>query len=255
MKVNAGLLLHGKPITVQGVGKIHSPVLDDIFKSEESFCSYALIRAILGATGADLRKLITTMQLRGEYSDMSDLAFDEASKFCLIFHSQILRKFFADGLGLFCEDKIGLSLDPECFVLTTADKETGDEVITGVIDSANYKEVEEQLLATLNPSAESKSDLKFANKAAEKLWEEQNQMEEEHPEGDPADFTLTNIISKLSCGTTGYTLFDIYKLTVYQLLVIFEAYSQHRTAGIAERAYSHWGGDDFDPLAWMHHKE
>ena len=190
MRINDGLLLHGKPITVPGVGKIHSPLLDDIFKDEQSFYEYAFARAIIGGTKDDLKKLIDSFGIRSEYEDMSDLAFDEASKFCLIWHSQILRKFLADGLKLFCEDKVGISENPGCFIFVSE-----DDKITGVVDDSNYKEFEETLLSTLSPGKETKSDLKFANKAAEDLWEQQNKLEAENPAGDPEDFTLTNIIS------------------------------------------------------------
>ena len=247
MTINSGLLLRGKPITVLGVGKIHSPILKDIFQDEESFMRYASMRAIITGNAGDLRKLIDTMKLTDNYSDMTDLAYQEAKKYELLWHSQILRKFFADGLRLFCDDQIGISEENQCFILVNSENQ-----ISGVIDQNNYDSVQQYLLSTLSPSEERRTDVKFASKAAQELWNKQNELEDKTPEGNPEDFTLTNIISKLACGTTGYTLFDIYDLSVYQLMETFGSYSQHRTAGVSERAYSHWGGEEFDPLMWMH---
>ena len=57
---------------------------------------------------------------------------------------------------------------------------------------------------------------------------------------------LSNIISKLSCVSVGYTLLNIYDLTVFQLYDQFFQYGYLRAMDLSEMAYSNHGGKDFD---------
>ena len=62
---------------------------------------------------------------------------------------------------------------------------------------------------------------------------------------------IGNIVSKLCVCGIGYTVENIYKLTVYQLYDQFSAYMQNRISQLSENAYAHNGGEDFDVNSWL----
>ena len=246
MTLDRGLLLYGKPISIYGLGSVGSPVLKNIYANFENAASYNLIHAILSCSSKKMRELIKGLRLEQDYADMTDLDYDEASKFKLITHSSTLREMVKSGLSLFFDEQLGWVDNNELVIISD------DGTVLGVITEQNYNSVEDLLKQTLYFGSEKTGDLKFANEAARKLWEEQNRLEESQPQSNAEDYQLPNIISKLSCGTTGYTIFSIYELTVYQLYDLFYSYSQNRTSQLGENAYAHWGGEDFDPLSWLH---
>ena len=135
-------------------------------------------------------------------------------------------------------------------MLCVFDKE---ETVTGVINKDNFSAVCKVLKTVSNPpQTETDDDPKFGSEAARELWEKHNKLEAEHPIENSEDYSLSNMISKLSCGTTNYTLLTIYELSVFQLYDQFDAYTQNRVSTIGEKAYSTWGGDDFDIMGWFH---
>ena len=59
------------------------------------------------------------------------------------------------------------------------------------------------------------------------------------------------MISKLCAANIGYTLFNIYELTVFQLYDQFFQYGYLRAMNLNEMAYSNHGGEKFDIQAWL----
>ena len=64
-------------------------------------------------------------------------------------------------------------------------------------------------------------------------------------------FRIGNIISKLSVLPTGYTLFNIYELTIFQLYDQFIQYGYLRAMGLNEMVYSLNGGEKFKFEDWL----
>lgn len=250
MIIDEGLLLTGNPIPLRGLGEVQSPKLKAVFQSIENLSGYSLVCAITACTKEKLLKLFDDFKLKKELSDMSDLDRDEASKFQLLTHSPTMREMYMGGLKLFFVGDVFYSEDYQGFVTTDNQKQP-----VGLIVSQNFGAVEEILLQMMHVENEGGSGQKFASDAARRLWERQNELEGNQPSGGNEDYKLSNIISKLSCGITGYTLFSIYELTVYQLYDQFYSYRQTRLAGIGDKAYSTWGGDDYDPMNWLHKKD
>ena len=246
MKIDKGLLLFGAPIPIQGLGRILSPKLKDVFNGFDSYASFSLIRTVMATEKDKIRTIIKGLNLTQDYSDLTDLDFDESSKFSIITHSHLLREFFRQSLDMFFVEDVVWFEDHKCYV--TQNK---DEKLVGVISNDNYSEVEDLLKQMVGDSSGSGDNLRFATPEAKRLWEEHNTFEQASPKSISEDYSLPNIISKLACGTTGYTLFSIFDLTVYQLFDQFQAYSQCRSSALSENAYAHWGGEDFDPFSWL----
>ena len=90
-------------------------------------------------------------------------------------------------------------------------------------------------------------------KAQKKAAEEAKKKAAEEAAKKKADkrLQLGNIISKLSCVSTGYTLLNIYNLTVFQLYDQFFQYGYLRAMDLNEMAFSNHGGKNFDIQAWL----
>ena len=62
---------------------------------------------------------------------------------------------------------------------------------------------------------------------------------------------LGNIISKLCAANSGYTLLNIYDLTIFQLYDQFFQYGYLRAMDLNERAFSVHGGKEFNFEKWL----
>lgn len=62
---------------------------------------------------------------------------------------------------------------------------------------------------------------------------------------------LLNLISAVSARGCGYTLFDIWDLTVYQLYDQFARMNVNVQMDIYSSRWAAWGRDDFDVSLWF----
>ena len=246
-------MLRGNPIPIQGLGSVRSPILAEIYQGIDSLMSYNMTCALLFSGKKKLKEMLMEMGVWEEYySDMSDLAFDQSSKFSLIIHSPTIREVFINGLSLFLLETVEYWAEGPGFSVTTLDGQ-----LVGLITEVNYNQAESIFKQTLgvNDGDNDASDVRFASQTAKEWWEKANELEESQPHSNSEDYQMPNIISKLSCANVGYTISSIYGLTVYQLYDQFYAYSQGRTAALGETAYAHNGGENFDHLTWLHKRK
>lgn len=246
MKIDKALLLFGKPIELHNLGHVKSPKLSEVLSGFDLYASFSLARAVTSSDKDGIREIIKGLALADDYSDMTDLDFDEASKFQLISHSRVFRELFRMSLELFFVEDVVWMDEYACYAI-----QDGSGNIVGVVSNDNYGIVETILSQLSGDVSGSDDEIKFASPEAKRLWEAHNNFEKAELKTGSMDYSLPNIISKLACGTTGYTLFSIFDLTVYQLFDQFQAYCQCRSSALNENAYAHWGGEDFDPLAWL----
>ena len=247
MRIDDGLLLRGASVPLQNLGTIRSPILSDIYQDILSVTSFNVVSSVVFCGKAKMKEMLTAWGIWDDYADLTDLAYDEASKFELVIHSPYLRETVRQGLLLFFVEDIVYEEEYKGF-LVIKDKSTP----VGIIDNDNFLAVEDLIKQALYSRDEEKAGAKFASQTAKEWWEEANRLEDQQPKNASEDYQLTNIISKLSCVDSGYTLLTIYQLSVYQLYDQFYAYCQNRLGHLSENAYAHNGGDDFDHLAWLH---
>lgn len=245
--LNSGLLLNGRSIEIEGVGHVRSPLLKMIYSTPEMVGAYNIVHTLISCSKKDVLTIGEQFGGASVYSALTGVELEDSSKFDLIMMHPILKAVFGLGLSLFFEETLSVFNDQPAFALVSSNGQ-----MSGLIVRDNYKQIEAVLKETINVKNDDPSGMKFASEAARRLWEEQNKMEKETTVANPADYSIPNIISKLSCGTTGYTLFTIYELSVYQLYDQFYSYSQNRMSNLCEAAYAHWGGEDFDQFSWLH---
>lgn len=248
MIIDAGLLLRGCSLNIRGLGEVCSPQLKDIYSDFDTLHTYNLFRQLVAADSAEMRTLIKQMKLRAMY-EMSDLAFDEAEKFDLIIGQMFFVESYTAGLRFFTKNTVSYNEEVQAFII-----QDGDQIV-GAAFKDNFDQVENVLSQLLHDSKETSADVKFASDTAKEWWEKANALEKATTPANHKDYRLSNLISKLACANCGYTLFNIYDLTVYQLYDQFTAYAQGRYAALCENAYAHNGGEDFDHTMWLHSEE
>ena len=248
MMIDVGLLLHGCPLNIRGLGEVFSPRLRDIYADFDSLHTYNLFRQMVVSDASEIRSMIKQMQIRNTYQ-MSDLDFDEATKFSLIIEQPFFIDAYCSGLRCFTNNTVSYNTEVQAFLIQKGD------TIVGAVFKDNFEQVESTLSQLMHDSKEEPSEAKFASDTAREWWEKANKLEKTIAPVNHKDYKLSNLISKLACANCGYTLFNIYDLTVYQLYDQFTAYAQGRYAALCENAYAHNGGEDFDHTMWLHSEE
>lgn len=94
----------------------------------------------------------------------------------------------------------------------------------------------------------------FASEKSRRLWEKMQKGRQELKKAKNGDsnMELTNLISALAARGTGYNLFNIWDLTVYQLYDQFARTNVNVQMDIYGSRWAAWGKDDFDVSMWYH---
>jgi hypothetical protein len=252
MKIPQISLLSPNPIIIQGVGTLRSPILNEIYSSDiRNLSLYSLATHVLFGSKQDIIELGKNMGDNNTYHKLIEPDIEITSKFNLIINSVDLREALCEALTLFFCNKIVFSPENKCFlVLSVIDDKAS---IVGSINDDNYLFIEDLLKQLLHCESEySDNELKYSSDKAKELWEKVSQAEEkEKADVNARDYEIGNIVSKLCVCGIGYTVKNIYDLTVYQLYDQFSAYMQNRISQLSENAYAHNGGEDFDVNGWL----
>lgn len=93
----------------------------------------------------------------------------------------------------------------------------------------------------------------FASEKARRLWEKMQKGRAELRKAKNADgnIDLLNLISAVSARGCGYTLLNIWDLTVYQLYDQFARINVGVQMDIYSSRWAAWGKDDFDVSLWF----
>ena len=216
-----------------------------------NYSLYALVTQVLFGSKQDVIELGKNMGDNNTYYKLIEPDIEITSKFNLIINSVDLREALCEALALFFCNKIVFSPENKSFlVLSVIDEKVN---IVGSITDENYLFIEDLLKQLLHCESEySDKELKYSSDKAKELWEKVSQAEEkEKADVNAKDYEIGNIVSKLCVCGIGYTVENIYKLTVYQLYDQFSAYMQNRISQLSENAYAHNGGEDFDINSWL----
>ena len=247
MKFNYEDLISGDSIPVTGVGHIRSPLLSEL-KPTQGIGAWRY-NLYLNVLIWDKEELINFMRLS---TGRKLKAFDKAEKLTAFDVVTLLdspRKLLQDAMAFFMDENIIWDNDKKYFV--TSIKDTNQTI--GVINRDNFEDVRDMMLQVnyINLGQKAKPQ-KFASKKAKELWEKAQQyLKNGAKKKADKRLQLGNIISKLSCVSTGYTLLNIYNLTVFQLYDQFFQYGYLRAMDLNEMAFSNHGGKNFDIQAWL----
>lgn len=248
MKFSYEDLISGDSIPVSGVGHIRSPRLYELKPTQGiGSWNYNLYLNLLVWNKEELLKFMkisTGKPLRALTTDDKLGAFDTVT---IIENS---RESLQKAMAFFIDEE--LVWDAKGHKFLTRTKDTKEKV--GHIDRDNFDEVRDMMLQMnyINIEHSSKPH-NFATDKARKLWELAQKHLSEAAKNTQTDkrMQIGNIISKLSCVSAGYTLLNIYDLTIFQLYDQFFQYGYLRAMNINDMAYSNHGGKNFDIQDWL----
>lgn len=245
-------LLANRPFSFQGIGTMQSPKLKDLYDStSENLQTYTFAKTLVNGRIESVATILS--QLSG---DTTLLNTKDKSKFDLISQIPIGREIFAKVLSLFFINRIGFEESEQAFILLKfdEDKEAQSDILEGFVTKDKfdlYCDIMRQLMHDSLKEVQSQED--YSNKPPEviKALETFHKYENQEKSKNFKDYTLSNIISKMCTGNSGYNLLNIYDLSVWQLYDQFQSYAQNRISRISERSFSIWGGDKFDFDLWL----
>ena len=239
-------LLANSPFVIQGIGTMQSPALRKIFDgSTDNLQTYYFAKALLDDNRDNVIKILNSI------SDNIP-SYKNTSIFKEIIKTENRRNLFAKVLSLFFINKVGFEDSANAFILLPMDKT--DNTLQGYITNDNfdlYISIIGQLLHDTKSLPEKQEGLSDKPPEVLKALKAFKKYENQEKSDSYKDYTLQNIISKMCVAGCGYTLLNIYNLSIWQLLDQFQAYSQNRISRITERSFSVWGGEDFDFGLWL----
>lgn len=248
MKFSYEDLISGDSIPVEGVGHIRSPLLRELKPTQGiGMWTYNLYLNILIW---EKEELIKFMQISTNKKLKALVCNEKLSAFDVVTILEQTRQLLQDAIAFFIEEDIVWDKIKHCFFTKSKDNHNS----VGCINRDNFDDVRDMILQTNYISlGRSAKPTKFSSNKAQALWEQAQR----HLKIEAAKTTsdkrmqLGNIISKLSCVSVGYTLLNIYDLTIFQLYDQFFQYGYLRAMDLSEMAYSNHGGKDFDVQAWL----
>lgn len=247
MKFSYEDLLSGDSIPVEGVGHIRSPRLRELKPTEGiGIFTYNYYLHILISDKSNVIALMQALSGR----QLKPLENSNLSVFDTLTIIPDMRQQLSSSLNFFMDEDVSWEEAKHKFITYTKE---GKQV--GAIDRTNFDDVRCYILQAnyIGVDALDKPK-KFASPRAQALWEEaQKHLQEEAKKTPKKDKrqALGNIVSKLCAAPTGYTLLNIYDLTIFQLYDQFFQYGYLRAIGISEMAFSNHGGKDFDIQKWL----
>lgn len=239
-------LLANSPYVLKGIGTMVSPTLKNIFDgSTDNLQTYYFAKALVGEHSDNIIKMLSTL------SDGVPLT-QGASVFEELIKTETRQNLFAKVLSLFFINRVAFENSAKAFVLLPIDEDKNE--LEGCITGETfdlYISLIGQLLHEAKPTLNEKEDLSGKPPEVLKALAAFEKYEKKEKGDNYKDYILQNIISKMCAVGSGYTLLNIYDLTVWQLFDQFQAYAQNRISRLTERSFSIWGGENFDFGLWL----
>ncbi len=247
-------LISGEPLYISGVGHIRSPFLKELKPTSGiGFWKYNLYLNIMLCDKEDAVKYAQIMG-KSEKIIQTIRENDKLDAFDVFTIIPVLRKLLLDSLGFFIVEE--LSWDDKSHKISVVKRGDSEEDIqlAGYIDRYNFVEVCHAILQMNYIKVEEvQKPQNFASDKTKELWERAQQYLKETGKKKVQDksMNLGNIVSKFCILSSGYTLLNVYDLTVFQLYDQFFQCSYLKAMRINDMAYSMHGGDKYDSQAWL----
>lgn len=248
MKFSYEDLISGDSIPVNDVGHLRSPQIKEIKPTKGiGAWTYNIYLNILAWEREEIIDFIKiTSPRKAEILNKNA----QLGAYDIITLVDLTRELLLNAMAFFMDEKIIWEEKDRSFY--TFNQENNQQV--GKIDRNNFEEVRDMMLQLCYISVgDAAKPVKHSSKASQKAWDRvQQYLKEESKKAVPdKKMSLGNIISKLCAANTGYTLLNIYELTVFQLYDQFFQYGYLRAMDLNEMTFSNHGGKDFDIQAWL----
>lgn len=244
-------LLANIPELVPNIGTLICPTIKQLQDDEKMF-NYIVLSKVTTCNLDELKSFFLKMG----FDEIEGLEYPEDFKKFdfLTMTSLSIRAIFLSALSLVYKEQLIFSDTKKTIMVYQNDEK--EEILVGSLDRDNYEDVEVLLRQLLyisdfeNKTNQKKQTLSPQAQSVANMFEE---MESKIKVADvyDSDYELDNIISKMCVAGIGYTLFNIYDLTVYQLYDQFMSYTQKKVWEIEKSVFSFNGGDSFNVVGWL----
>lgn len=246
MKFSYADLISGDSIPVNGVGHIKSPKLWQLMPTRGiGTWVYNFYLNVLSWDKGDVFKFIKGIGIPVQMLEERE----ELTTFDVMILTNNLKELLREAMAFFMDEI--LEWDETTYKFIAYSQDEKKEAI-GYIDRDNFEDVRDMMLqVNYIGIGDQAKPTKFSSEKAKELWELAQQHLQETKNPKDKRMELGNIISKLCAVNCGYTLLNIYDLTVFQLYDQFFQYGYMRAMDLNERAFSIHGGKNFSFETWL----
>lgn len=241
---------HG--VRLRDVGKIHSPLLNDVF--DVGYNQYQRILVLFLYTPEKyFTDLSSDLGVENLWSQLSNEQKNELSMFDILTSDKQVRSELISGLALFISGELEWDEKHKAILI---DKQFEDNSMTvgGYIDKNNYATVIKVILQMLDISVDDlpEETPKFRTERDRLFYEKFQKRKKENAKNKKADpnFELPNMISLLCTFHPSLNYSNIFNLTVGQIRDTFSQLMKSKQLAISEMNYAVWGGK-YDPSQWV----
>ena len=245
-KLDYGDLLSGDSIYIKDVGHFHSPKLRDVCFPTKGIgkFTYNLLLSII-TWGKE--ELLNFLSFTSPNKANIMQTHDELTTFDIITLAEPSRDLLLRSLQFFCDENVVWKERTRKFVIT--EKESNKPV--GEITRDNYETVFE-VVRELNYIFGAGQPKKFSSERAKQLWLRAEKYRAKQKKTEDKRLAIANMISKICASNMGYTLLNIYDLTVFQLYDQFFQMRYLHSVHLSERIFSIYGSKDkYDIEGWL----
>lgn len=251
MKVNYFDLISPYGVTLNGVGRIHSPSLKSVCLLGHDRYSYLI--SMLAMSMRDYIGMIAKMSNidTNPYDEMPDEVKNQMNMFELLTSSAQGIEDMGQAIAMFIDGEIVWDQSSGSF-LVNPEISDGTRLVDGSINKDNYLEVSDICLQMVCVQAEKQETLKFKNERSRKFYERFQKKKEAAKQTKKRDpkYELSNIISAVATFHNSLNMTNIWDMTVYQVHDTFFRQQIKNQVLIRDHNYAVWGGD-YKPEFWL----
>lgn len=239
------ILISGVPYSVGGL-QIRQPTLRDIFKGI-GYVAYSAHLFILGMT---VEQFVDFTGLRDSFDQLAEEHREQLNIYELLCVEPHCRELLLQALDFFICGSVVFDEERCCVVVSGPESEERCE-----IEATQFSDIRKSIYeaACLNVTEDKPKG--FYNSAAQKHYAKylalkNDQAKTRVKKHDP-DMELWNLIGAVAAQSPGYTLLNIWDLTIWQLYDQFGRINKQKYVDGYASKWAAWGTDQFDFDAWF----
>ena len=235
-------------VMVRGVGRIHSPFLEDVLK-----IGYNQYQRVLTLFLYTPEKYFTDIsvetKIENPWNQFTNEQKNEMTMFDILTTNEEARSELISGLALFISGDLEWDEKYHAVLIDKQLDEKGNMSIGGFVDKSNYKTVVQVILQLLDISDDDmpEENPKIKSEKDRLFWERFQKKKKEFAKSKKGD---PNMISLLCTFHQSLNYSNICRLTIGQIRDTFSQLMKAKQLNIAEMNYSVWGGK-YDPSQWI----
>lgn len=240
-------------VALRNIGRIHSPVLDDVLKM--GYNQYQRILTLFLYTPEKyFMDASTEAKIENPQNQLTNEQKNNITMYDILTSNDETRSELISGLALFVSGDLEWDEKHQAILINKEIDDEGKMSVGGLIDKSNYKIVIQVILQMLDISDDDmpEENPKFKSEK-DRLFQERFQKKKKEfaksKKGDP-NLELPNMISLLCTFHQSLNYSNICELTIGQIRDTFSQLMKAKQLNIAEMNYSVWGGK-YDPSQWI----